>query len=271
MQRLAILFSVLFLALPAFAQKPAKQTWPFAQGEELVYEGEFSRLLLRGVNVVDLRFAVVQGPVQTTGEAAPPARSTFVFTADASSKGALLKIFKQSFRQHFETTAEASTLVALTTKKEDIQNKRERLSDAVFDYAKGKLTWTERNPKDANAPPRVVASALESKAFDLVSVWYHLRLMPTFKSGASFILPISDSGHVYQIPVRVGGRKTIKTALGRVPVVQLAPDIFGDDKLIGGKGSLTIWLTDDARHIPVKGEISNEKGKLSLTLKSAKL
>ena len=65
--------------------------------------------------------------------------------------------------------------------------------------------------------------------------------------------------------------KTIKTALGKVPVVQLAPDIFGDDKLIGGKGSLTVWLTDDARHIPVKGEISNEKGKLSLTLKSAKL
>jgi hypothetical protein len=271
MKRLALLLVLLWAAVPVLAQKPAvKPVWPFAQGEELVYEGEFTRALLRGVNVVDLKFMVVEGPPRQLAESAPmPA--TFRFTADAASKGALLKIFRQSFRQHFETTAEAATLAALLTKKEDIQNKRERRSEAVFDYKTGKLTWTEHNPLDQYAPPRVVASALEAKAFDLVSIWYHLRMQKTFTPGANFTLPVSDSGRVYQIPVRVGGRKTIKTVIGRVPAVQLTPEIFGDDKLIGGKGKLTLWLTDDARHIPVKGEISNNLGKLSITLKNAKL
>ena len=273
MKRLSLILVIfLLISAPARAQKPKEtKAWPFKEGEELFYEGEFSKLLLRGVNVVDLRFVVTQGPATTPTQANHKETSSFRFTADAESKGALLRIFRQYFRQHLETTADAGNLAALTTKKEDTQNKRERVSEAAFDYRIGKVVWTERNPKDPNAPPRVVAAALDSPAYDLVSIWYHLRLRADLKPGAKFTLPVSDSGAVYQIPVRVVERKTMKTLLGKVPCIRLEPEIFGDDKLIAGKGKMSLWFTDDARHIPVKGTINNEMGKLDITLKRAKL
>lgn len=272
MRRLALFLVVLFCFLaPARAQKTVTPRWPFAQGEELVYQGELSKLLLRGVNVAELKFVVVEGPKPgaQTAHAEPPA--TFRFVADAESKGALLKLFKQYFRQHLESTVEITTLAALETKKEDIQNKRERISQTVFDYRAGKLTWTERNPRDAAAPPRVVTAPLSGTPQDLVSVWYYLRTLKSFTPGTTFELPVSDSGRIYRIPVRVGERKTMKTLLGKVPVVRLDPEIFGADRLLSGDGKLTIWLTDDARRIPVKGELSSNLGKLSITLKRAKL
>jgi Protein of unknown function (DUF3108) len=265
MKRLAILPLLFLWAAAVCAQKNvAKNGLPFAVGEELVYKGELSKLL--GADVAELKFTVVQGPALMEG-----APFTYRFTADAASNGTLTKLFRQTFRQHLDTTADAATMSALVTKKEDIQNKRERVSEAVFDYRAGKLIWTEHNAKDPNAPPRVVASALEAPAFDLVSVWYALRLRKSYAPGANFTLPVSDSGRVYQITVRVGERKTISTTLGKVRVVRLEPEIFGDDKLIGGKGKLTVWLTDDERHLPVKGEISSPLGKVNITLKSAKL
>lgn len=276
MKRCLLLCGVIWLALsaPIFAQNKPVPALPFKVGEELLYEGEFSRLLLRGVNVVDLKFRVAASPPETQTQpgkennAAPP---SLRFVADVESKGALLKIFRQYFRQHLESTADAATLAALVTEKQDIQNKRERYSEALFDYRKGIVTWTEHNPQAAGNPPRVVTSPLAGAAYDLVSVWYHLRTIKTLTSGTTFFLPVSDSGGVYRIPVRVGERKTIKTVLGKVSTIRLIPEIFGDDRLIGGKGTLSLWLTDDARRIPVRGEINNNLGKLTITLKQAKL
>jgi hypothetical protein len=265
MKRLASLVVILAFALAVFAQKGgANNGLPFNVGEELVYKGELNRFL--GADVAELKFAVVAGPAGGNLN-----QQTFRFTAHAESNGALVKLFRQNFRQEFDTTADATTLGALVTKKEDVQNKRERLSEALFDYKGGRLTWTERNAKDPNAPPRVVASPLDAPAYDLVSVWYHLRLRKTYATGANFVIPVSDSGRVYQITVRVGERKTMNTKLGKVRVVRLDPEVFGDDKLIGGTGKLTVWLTDDERRVPVKGEISSKLGKVTVTLKSAKL
>ena len=39
---------------PTQAQQPARTPLPFERGEELIYQGEFTRGLLRGVEVADL-------------------------------------------------------------------------------------------------------------------------------------------------------------------------------------------------------------------------
>src|SRR6266545_4029909 len=40
----------------AIAQQPQRTPLPFERGEELVYQAEFSRALLRGVDVAEFRF-----------------------------------------------------------------------------------------------------------------------------------------------------------------------------------------------------------------------
>jgi hypothetical protein len=65
----------------------------------------------------------------------------------------------------------------------------------------------------------------------------------------------------------VTGAKKLKTVLGEVKTVCVEPEIFGDGKMVHGKGKVSIWLTSDPRHIPVKARINSELGTLSITLK----
>src|SRR5215203_2645053 len=60
----AFLLSAVVLSSAALAKDTPKErtqprtpaAMPFAPSEQLVYEGEFSKLLLRGINVAELRF-----------------------------------------------------------------------------------------------------------------------------------------------------------------------------------------------------------------------
>jgi hypothetical protein len=102
---------------------------------------------------------------------------------------------------------------------------------------------------------------------DLASAVYYLRSLP-LESGHAFELNICDSGRVYRVPVKVVERKQIKTVLGAVRTIRLEPQVFGEGRLIKGNGSMSIWFTDDARHIPVKARINNEYGTIDIKLKS---
>ncbi|MEJ7710681.1 MAG: hypothetical protein WKF84_12640 [Pyrinomonadaceae bacterium] len=45
---------------------------PFEFNEQLVYEGEFSRLMLRNIDVVEMRFSSDRAPGQTASSDLPP-------------------------------------------------------------------------------------------------------------------------------------------------------------------------------------------------------
>src|SRR5204863_9643535 len=59
---------------------------PFEPAEELIYEGEFSKLLLRGVQIAEFRFKAERAPVMPAagGTNAPP---NLVFKGDVNAKG----------------------------------------------------------------------------------------------------------------------------------------------------------------------------------------
>ncbi|HEV7859455.1 MAG TPA: DUF3108 domain-containing protein [Pyrinomonadaceae bacterium] len=278
-----VLFLVLLLSALALAVSPLKEgaraavdkrtPLPFEPAEELVYEGEFSRALFRGLNVAELRFTAELIPssqpaatTKATGEAAP---SRLLFKAEAVSKGLLQKLFGFNFRQHIESTVEPDSFSVLQTTKLDQQGSRLRTSEAIFDRQEGKVVWTERDPKNPARAPRVVTSPLKgSSVQDIMSAIYYLRTQ-TLTPGKNFELAISDSGKVYAVPVRVVEKKRFKTVLGKVQTVRVDPEIFGEGRPLGGRGTMSIWFTDDARHIPVRAHINNEIGTIDITLKKA--
>ncbi len=240
---------------------------PFETSEELVYEGEFSRALFRGINVAELRFTSARMPAATAGAQGQPAAPTLRFTLEAVSKGILRKLFGLNFRQRVESTVEPQSFSVLQTNKVDEQGKRQRISEAVFDRSTGKVVWTERDPNDPARPPRVVTNQLSGAVQDIASAFYFLRTQP-LALGQSFEMLVSDSGQIYRTPVRVTERKKMKTVLGQVWTLRVEPEIFGEGHLLRGKGKLSIWFTDDERRIPVKAHISNELGTLVIKLKS---
>src|SRR5574338_822463 len=86
--------------------------------------------------------------------------------------------------------------------------------------------------------------------------------------GKTFNLKVSDSGLVYEVPVKVTAREIQKTEIGRVMCFRVEPQVFGPGRLIEGNGSMTIWITDDARRIPVRSRVNAPIGKIEIKIQS---
>ncbi len=231
------------------------QNQPYQLGETLEYEGNYSKLVLRGIDVADLNFKV---------ESAPNSNN-FLIKTEAVSKGGILKLFNFKFYQKIESIVDGKTFEVLRTVKRDEQGDRVRDSEAVFDYQDKKVMYVETNPNDMTRPPHTVASPIKTETQDLVSAVYMLRYLP-LAVGKTFDLSISDSGLVYKVPVRVTAREQRKSVLGKKWCFKLEPEVFGDDRLIERDGRMTIWITDDKSRIPIRANVDTSLGKIVIKL-----
>jgi Protein of unknown function (DUF3108) len=275
----ALLFAVVLSSVVLAKDTPKERTptpprtpaaMPFVPSEELVYEGEFTRAILRGINIAELRFKAQRpapSAVPVEGEAAAPA--PLVLTTEVTSKGFFSKLFGVSFKFHAESQVEPNDFYAMRTTKRDEQGKRLRTSEAVFDQDAKTVEYTERDPNNTQAAPRVITAALSGPTQDIVSAIYFLRTQP-LTPGQTFNVAISDSGRVYQVPATVvAEKKKMKSVLGKVEVVRVDVELFGPGRPIeDGKGKMSIWVTSDERHVPVKARLSHDMGQLDITLKS---
>jgi hypothetical protein len=250
-----ILVAIILTAGSVIAQ-PSPVKAPFEIGETLTYDAKISKII-QGISIAELTFTVAGGAE----------KDNYLITADARSKGTLIKLARYSFVQKIDSVASRSDLRALRTAKHDVQKERVRNSEAVFDYGDRRVTYTETDPNEPMRPPRLIASDLKGDTYDLVSGIYYLRTLP-LAVGKTFDVTVSDSGLVYKVPVRVTRRERIKTEIGRVWCFKVEPEVFGEGRIIEREGSMIIWITDDARRIPVRSRVKTSFGKLEIKLKS---
>ncbi|MGE3465946.1 MAG: DUF3108 domain-containing protein [Pyrinomonadaceae bacterium] len=229
-------------------------------GEKLVFEGKISRLRL-SIKVAELT-------LQSEHNASD---NELVIRTVAESQGTLLRLFRFSFLQRYESTIDLLSFRITKTTKHDVQKERVRNSEALFDYAEKRVTWVETDPKDLNRPPRRIASEITSPMHDIVSGIYALRLDPQLAVGKRFEFTVSDSGLVYKVPVIVTGRERLGTEIGKVWCFKIEPQVFGKGRLIEQKGKMVIWMVDDPTRVPVKARIDSQYGKIEIKIKSASL
>jgi len=257
---LKALLVTLVVAFGAFAQtaKPITETGvPFIDGETLTYEGKISKII-QGIAVADLTLTLSRAE---NGE-------DYLVKAEAKSKGSLLKLFRFSFLQEMQSSIDSDNFRALRTIKHDVQKERVRNSEALFDYRERRVTYVETDPNEPMRPPRRIASEIDQASHDLISGVYMIRMMP-LAVGKMFRMSVSDSGLVYEIPVRVTAREQLKTMFGKQWCYRVEPEIFGNDRLIEREGKMTIWITDDARRLPVRSQVHSPYGRIEINLKSA--
>jgi hypothetical protein len=245
----------------------AAKPLPFEPDEELFFQGDFSRLMLRGIEIAEFHFTSSRAPASTTTHDSQPAPPNIVFKGDIRAKGWFRKLFGIDFHYSQESVVDPNGFLILRTTKLDEQGRRVRASVAEFDRKADRVTWTQRNPNDANADPRVVTNTIRDAAHDIISAIYYLRARP-LATGQSFDLVVNDDGQTFRVPVRVFERKTMKTVAGRVPTLRLGVGLFGEGHLVSDrKGDMTLWLTDDARRLPVRARLDADVGTLDIKLK----
>lgn len=253
---------VALIPVLALAQKGSSTTSarPFEPVEELHFEAEFSRALLRKLDVADLKF-------HASRSEAPDDQYALTFKAEVTSKGFFARLFNLKFRERVESIVEPLTFTVKKTTILDEQGKRVRATESTFDRSKGQMTWTLRDPNNPNSEPRHATTEFSGQLQDVLSAIYFIRTQP-LEVGKSFDIFIGDGGRVYTIPVKVLERKRMKTVLGRVNVLRVNAELFGPERLIDNEqGEFSIWITDDARRLPVGGRVKTDYGTFDIKLK----
>jgi hypothetical protein len=269
LRKLNLLFVILSLTLAfgfaipvqtALAQKVRPR--PFEPLEELHFEAEFSRALLRKIDVADLKFHASSTPTPHSGES-----YALTFKAEVTSKGFFARLFNLKFKETVESIVEPLTFTVKNTTIRDEQGKRVRETKSTFDHAKGQMTWTLRDPNNPQSEPRHAITEFSGQLQDVLSAIYFIRTQP-LEVGKGFDIYIGDGGRVYTTPVKVLEKKRIKTVLGRVDAFRVNAELFGPERLIDDeKGEFSIWFTADARHIPVGGRVKTDYGTFDIKLK----
>jgi len=250
-------------SIAARAQRAESSSRHFELGEELHFEAEFSRALLRNIDVADLKFRATRTPVEAAGS--KPYALTL--NADVASKGFFARLFNLKFRERVESTVEPISFTVQKTTILDEQGKRVRTTESTFDRSQGKMTWTSRDPNNPDAEPRHAIADFSGQLQDVLSAIYFIRTQP-LAVGKTFEVFVGDGGRVYKIPVKVVEKKRMKTILGRVEVLRVNPELFGPERLIDDeKGEFSIWITDDAQRIPVGGRVKTDYGTFDIKLK----
>ena len=242
---------------PPRAQQTTRTPLPFERGEELIYQAEFTRGLLRGVDVAEFHFK------STTEHIARGADDSVVLhlTGDVVSKGLFLRIAGFRFHQHVESTADVEPFTALHTNKIEEQGKRSRVLEAVFDHKTHKVLWSERSPN-----PQSGNFDFTEPIQDVLTVIYYLRTQ-RLEPGKSFDVPLTDAGRVFRLSVAAVEEKEIDTVLGKVKAIRVEPALFGDTSLVRARGQLSIWITEDDRHLPVRAQLKVDVGTFDIKLK----
>jgi len=206
MKSTARLFSLVALALimtsAASAQAPrsshvsadrpvaSRQTHSFESGEELVYVAEFSRLLLKKMDVADFRFAASRQESVDAGDSVASSNAETPYalklTGDITSKGFFSKLFNLTFRQHVESVVEPKSFTVQKTKRTDEQGKRVRIAETT--YERGKLFWIERDPNNPARVPRTATVSFTGQVQDVLSAVYFLRTQPLGSRQCEWIL-----------------------------------------------------------------------------------
>lgn len=239
----------------AAGQQETATALPFARGEQLVYQAELNRGLLRGFDVGEIRFSA--------GAATDGKGQVLTLVGDAISKGVLIRLSGNRFHIHIESRAEAQPFTVLQTKGL-YEDKRTTInSEAIFDHTAQKVLWTQTE-KDKKSEPKTLP--FSDPVHDVLTLIYFVRTQ-TLKPGESFEVGMVDAGRTYRCVVNVVAGKKTNTAVGRVNTITVEPAIFDGERQVRPRGALTISMTDDARHLPVKAQVKSNIGTIDITLK----
>jgi hypothetical protein len=99
---------------------------------------------------------------------------------------------------------------------------------------------------------------------DALGAVYVLRAIP-LKPGDRFSIPVCDGGAAYKVQVAVGQIETVKTGIGEIRAWRVTPTLPSAQQA----RRLTLWISDDARKLPVRMQAQLAVGSFDLTLKSA--
>jgi len=161
-------------------------------------------------------------------------------------------------RDRAETAIDAESLFTRRFEKHLREGGYKHDSVVRFDQENAKAHYD--NGQSYDVPPRV---------HDVLSAFYYARTQP-LPEGGGFTLPAHDNRKSYDLEVKVIRRERVEVPAGTFSCVVVEP-ILKSEGIFKSKGRILVWLTDDARRLPVKVTSKVPIGSISVSLTDYRL
>jgi Protein of unknown function (DUF3108) len=182
-------------------------------------------------------------------------------SATANTVGAVNMLFPvvDGFQSGFDLKTGCST----GFDKQTQEGRRKIASDLTFDYAHGKQTRNERNLVKGTATHNV--TNIPACVTDLLSAMFYTQSQP-MAPGQTVEFPLADAMRTVSVGMKVEGREEIKTPAGTFQTIKV--QATAEEGVVKNRGSIWIWYTDDARHLPVQMQARLFWGTITFHLQS---
>jgi len=227
----------------------ASASLPFKPGEKLTYEISWSDIVSAGTAVMEVR-----------QEALPDGNRAYRFISTAVSTGLVAKFYKVS--DTVESLVDGTDLCPLAFRLDQHHGKREKKRQMTFDHEEGTVSVLASEKTTTYPVPADVQDSLSSL--------YYVRTRQNFTIGKPIIVDVHEDGRTWSVEVQTLGREKLKTTFGELDTIKIKtyPKYEG---VFLSKGEIYIWLTDDARKIPVLMKSMISIGSIMATLVEMKV
>lgn len=233
---------------PAPPPKRSPQVVPFAPGETLTFDVSWSSY----VTAATASLKVVERKPSYGSEA-------YYIVAEGQPTSLVSKLYDLSYK--LDTLLDVYTLLPQRGSVFSKEGRRQRMKITMFNHGARRAKYEVQTRTNVQKDVSISAYAQ-----DVLGALYVVRAIP-FKTGEKFSIPICDAGESYTVQVIVGSVETITTGIGAVRAFKLTPVLPASHGSAARR--LTLWLSEDARRLPVRMQAQLPVGTFDLTLRSA--
>ena len=242
---------IITAALVATTSTPTAQAdlpVPFKAGEALTYDVSWTTFLTAGQATLSVKERRTAGA----------GRAQYYLVAEGQPSSMLQKLYHLYYKA--ESMMDTRTLRPASATLYSDENGRKRYKTSIF-RGNGMVDYEIKTATSAKTTVKVDATAQ-----DPLGAIYVLRALPLKPGQAPFTIPVTDSGKAYRLRVTVGGREQVKSGIGTLPAIKLTLNASETSGKAAEASNLTLWLSDDARRLPLKFSAGLAVGSFQLTL-----
>ena len=228
----------------------AEAAAPFKVGETLTYDVSWSSILVAGTAIVSVK----------------EKKTSFNSTAHyIVAEGRPLPLVARLYSLYYKMDAllDSYTLLSQRGSLYAEEGNDRRTATTRFDRPARRVFFEDQSDTttklDYVAPPETQ---------DGLSTLYALRTK-TFRAGDHVTIPVADSGSLYNLQLTVGGPERVKVPAGDTTAWSLKGFITDT----GGQpvwNNIAVWISNDARRLPVKMQADLPVGSFVLALREVR-
>jgi hypothetical protein len=247
----SLIFPLLLLALFPSVALNADRPVPFRAGEVLTYDVSWTRFVTAGTATLAVR----------DRRAAGAGKSSYYIVAEAKPTSFVENLYHVYYKAESFLDTETLRPSMATVYSDERGRKRRR----VMRFKGGNTADYEVQASST------VKSEFKTQpgTLDPISALYVVRTLP-LKEGHRTTVPFASNGKNYRLNLAVGRRETVKTGLGQVTAWRVTPTVQDENGRPTTTRNLTLWVSDDARKLPLRMEVDLPVGAFALTLSSVK-